>query len=218
MKLVIVSDTHGCDFSLLNLPEADMLIHAGDWTNRGTIEEVSKFNAICGKVLDKYRLGIYVTPGNHDWLAQTDYDLCERLLTNCNLMINEGIESEGIKFWFSPYTPFFCNWAFMEEAEELEQIWSKIPEDTNVLITHGGPHKVLDLTNEYMNVGCRELAKRVSHLEHLRLHAFGHIHSAAGITKKINNVLNTQEVTFANVAICDEDYRMSNKATIFEVT
>ena len=211
MRVVLLSDTHNHDFTRLNLPDGDLLIHAGDWTNRGTIGELVRFNDYCGKAVEKYKYGIWVTPGNHDFLAQTATTLCENLLTNCNLMINERVTFDGINFWFSPYTPFFCNWAFMEEIDELATIWDKIPDDTNVLITHGPPKNILDVTvDDFMNVGCLELRKKIKRLPNLQLHAFGHIHSNYG--KLIES-----GVTFANVSSCDETYTLRNRPWVIDI-
>jgi hypothetical protein len=45
----------------------------------------------------------------------------------------------GYKFYGSPYTPAFCEWAFqLNETDAIEK-WKKIPEDTEILITHGPP-------------------------------------------------------------------------------
>jgi hypothetical protein len=38
-------------------------------------------------------------------------------------------------------------------------VWDKIPADTDVLITHGPPYGILDLTYDDEKVGCEELMK-----------------------------------------------------------
>ena len=210
MKLVALSDTHGLDFTN-SLPKGDMLIHCGDWTNNGTIPEIIRFNTYCSKIIDNFPLGIWITPGNHDWLAQTDPNLCESLLTNCNLMINESAVISGVNFYFSPITPEFCGWAFMREEDEIAHEWNKIPDNTNVLITHGPPFRILDMTEYGDRAGCRELASKVSELPDLKLHLFGHIH------KSYDRML-INGVTYANVASHSIGYsELGNAPMVFEV-
>lgn len=43
MKILFISDTHGQHRKLKNLPQADMLIHAGDISQRGEDHEVEGF-------------------------------------------------------------------------------------------------------------------------------------------------------------------------------
>ncbi len=56
---------------------------------------------------------------------------------------------EGLKFYGSPWQPTFHNWAFnLDRGEEIKKVWDKIPNDTDVLITHGPPFGILDKTVE----------------------------------------------------------------------
>ena len=43
MKILQISDTHNRHNELTNLPEADVIIHCGDFTEQGTEEEVLDF-------------------------------------------------------------------------------------------------------------------------------------------------------------------------------
>jgi len=37
-------------------------------------------------------------------------------------------------------TPEFCEWGFMKaRGEPIQEIWNKIPDQTDILITHGPP-------------------------------------------------------------------------------
>ena len=36
-------------------------------------------------------------------------------------------------------------------------MWDKIPKDTDILITHGPPYKLLDQTITGIDAGCRDL-------------------------------------------------------------
>jgi hypothetical protein len=58
------------------------------------------------------------------------------------------VEIEGLKIFGSPYQPLFYNWGFQYHASRAEEIWSAIPKDTDILITHGPPHGILDANSE----------------------------------------------------------------------
>lgn len=218
MRICAISDTH--NYPIDELPEADILLVAGDVTNQGTIPEISRFNEYCKNNLHKYTYGIYVTPGNHDWLAQKHPAMCEELLDSCNLLIDESVSIQGLNFYFSPWTPWFFDWAFNFNENDIQQAtehWARIPDDTHVLITHGPPRSILDRTPDRYdhmgrNVGCGPLLYRTLDLEELRLHVFGHIHHSANSYEKHGNKV------YANVSLCNERYQPINKAFLADVT
>ena len=93
---------------------------------------------------------------------------------------------DGIKFWGSPHTPTFGEWAFMKKREKINRVWDTIPDDTNVLIVHGPPKGVRDLSFDQQGdlemCGCGALTKRCWALkDSLKLVAFGHIHNMDGV-------------------------------------
>jgi len=61
-----------------------------------------------------------------------------------------------------------------------EAVYSQIPEDTEILLTHTPAHYILDETKRRVRAGCGVLARRLGELEGCRLHVFGHIHEARG--------------------------------------
>lgn len=209
MRIVFISDTHSNRFSDL-LPEGDLLIHAGDFSVAGSIKEVAVFNLECEKALPKYTHGIYVSPGNHDFLAESDRFLCQRILTNANLVLDESFELEGIKFYASPHQPVFFEWAFNQEPDVLEYYWSLIPTETDVLITHGPPKGRLDLTVRGQYVGCDLLADRIKELEALRLHCFGHIHNGYGYEWNCGKL-------YVNASMCDNRNWLVNPPIVVDI-
>jgi len=64
--------------------------------------------------------------------------------------------------------------------KEAEDIYARIPSDTEILLTHTPPYEVLDKTRRGKNAGCGVLAARLEQLHACRLHVFGHIHEAHG--------------------------------------
>jgi Icc-related predicted phosphoesterase len=100
-------------------------------------------------------------------------------VTNATYLEDAGCEIGGLRFYGSPWTPLFWDWAFMLPDAELVEKWKAIPSGLDVLITHGPPHGVLDLTNRNDRAGSLALLHRVREAKP-RLHVFGHIHEAAG--------------------------------------
>lgn len=210
MKIVCISDTH-CQLEAVDLPEGDLLIHSGDATYRGTVKEIVDFNASLGKIKHKYKHGIIFCPGNHDWLYETNSTLAKELTTNATVLINESITVDGFKIYGSPFTPFFHAWAFnLYRGKDLAGNWSKVPDDTNILVTHGPAYGILDALEDGGNVGCQDLSDRIRSLSQLKLHISGHIHfSHSSIIK--------DGVVYVNASICDERYNPTNKSIVIDL-
>ena len=49
MRLVAIADTHSFHDDLV-IPDGDVLVHAGDMTQYGTVEELEEFNAVEGEM------------------------------------------------------------------------------------------------------------------------------------------------------------------------
>ncbi|BES73383.1 hypothetical protein RE428_44010 [Marinobacter nanhaiticus D15-8W] len=206
MRIVSISDTHSMHRQITDIPEGDVLVHAGDCLGRGALSELEDLNDWLGSMPHTHKLLI---AGNHDWCFQTEPELARQVLTNATYLEGEGITLEGVKFWGSPYTPRFQNWAFqLDRGPELERHWQQIPGDTDVLITHGPPGGVFDAVMGYggiERVGCFDLIERIEQLS-LRAHIFGHIHEGYGSQTRPRD-----NVSFVNASICDERYRPINR-------
>lgn len=104
------------------------------------------------------------------------------------------------------------NWAFMlDRGQALREVWAQIPENTDVLITHGPPLGFGDAT--YIgsrNVGCADLLERIDDLR-LRVHVFGHIHEGYGVYKRRSTAL-------VNASTCTEWYEPTNPPVLFELS
>ncbi len=179
MIIDCISDTHG-RHGELDLPGGDLLIHAGDCSHDGEIDEVLEFLTWFEAQNYTYRL---LVPGNHD----TVFDLIpEHLDEECKkrgitLLNDSGCIIEGIKIWGSPIFPTASDRAFhRERGEDIRKHWDLIPKDTELLITHGPPYGILD---EILgkNYGCEDLHETILQTK-IILHIFGHIHMARGHT------------------------------------
>ncbi len=207
LRIVCLSDTHNFNEEI-TVPDGDVLIHAGDATMRGTIDEIVFFNQWFKK--QPHRHKIFVA-GNHDWLFETNNRLARELLDNSICYLQDShIEIEGLKIYGSPWQPRFYDWAFnLNRGEEMAEKWKMIPADTDILITHGPPHEILDLTPNGDSAGCEELRKIVEKIRP-KVHIFGHIHSGYGTIEKFG-------VKFINASNCDESYSPINPPIVFDI-
>lgn len=208
MRLVCLSDTHGLH-ERLTLPPGDVLLHAGDCTNLGKLAEVQDFLNWFSEVGEfKYRVFI---AGNHDLVFDDDPKAIRPLIPkNVRYLLDSGVKLGGLKFWGSPYTPWFHDWAFNCRGQAIEPHWDKIPHDVDVLITHGPPYGVLDkLQDNGMEVGCPFLKRALTRCQP-RLHLFGHIHEGYGQVQ-------SEHTLFMNASICNLAYRPVNAPVVTEL-
>jgi Icc-related predicted phosphoesterase len=197
IKIHAISDTHN-RHNKFTMPGGDILIHAGDATLGGKVSEVMNFLDWYAK--QNYKHKIFV-PGNHDWLFEENPSLCADECKNRGIILlnDSGIEIEGIKIWGSPVQPEFCSWAFNRNQIEIQPHWDMIPEDTEILITHGPAWDRLDfIPQQNKNVGCPALYKRIMETN-VKLHIFGHIHESRGYTYKDGKV-------WVNASVLDGQY------------
>ena len=186
------------------VPDGDLLIHAGDATVMGTIEEISQFAEWFLSLPHKHKIFV---PGNHDWLYFKNMELAKTLLP---CLHDDFIKIEGLKIYGSAWQPEFCNWAFgLPRGQVLHHVWQRIPDDTDILITHTPPKNILDATYQGEAVGCEELFKRVMKVKP-KLHVFGHIHESYGQIE-LNGTI------FVNASICDRAYVANRKPIVVDL-
>jgi Icc-related predicted phosphoesterase len=176
MRIICISDTHSYHDKTV-VPNGDILIHAGDITRHGALEDVESFDRWLGTLPHRHKLAVC---GNHDFCFQDQAAEARRRITNAIYLEDDAITIEGIKVYGTPWQPWFGGWAFnLERGPEIAAKWALIPDDTQILITHGPPEGILDRNNWGEHCGCRDLLDRVMEVSP-RLHVFGHIHEAAG--------------------------------------
>jgi Icc-related predicted phosphoesterase len=187
------------------LPEGDILVHAGDMTSTGTLGQIHEFNNWLGTLSFS---NIICVPGNHDRAFEREFSNARKIMTNCHVLVDEEIVIDGVKFYGSPWQPFFCNWSFnLTRGKELANKWKMIPEDTDVLITHSPPFGIHDAT-AIEQCGCVDLLERVSEVRP-KVHIFGHIHESYGRSE-------VSGIKFINASICNGYYEPINKPIIVE--
>lgn len=214
MKIVAISDTHSYH-RRVQIPDGDILIHAGDITWRGELEIFADFTNWLKELPHANKL---VICGNHELgiSSSSKRGIVLRMFQDAGItyLENSGITIDGVNFYGSPATPAFMDWEWnYRRGHEIGAIWDLIPENTNVLITHGPPYGILDSVQDHTRgpQGCEMLREKVEQLPNLKIHAFGHLHMMGGQTMKLGNT------TFANVAICDDAYNTTRLATVLEI-
>ncbi len=210
MRLVCISDTHSMHWNMPAIPDGDVLIHAGDSLGQGTLENIDDLNDWLGTLPHRHKI---VIAGNHDWAFQETPQLSRHALTNAIYLEDRGVEINGVQFWGTPWTPTFMDWAFMlERGEPLYQKWQLIPDNTDVLITHGPPRGIGDEASvgfKSQNVGCNDLLKRILELK-LKAHVFGHIHEGYGEYVR-------GPTRLINASICTVRYRPTNPPIVLDI-
>ncbi|WP_339804881.1 metallophosphatase domain-containing protein [uncultured Marinobacter sp.] len=211
MRLVCISDTHSLHRRIPEIPDGDVLIHAGDCLGAGTLSNVEELNEWLGALPHHHKI---VIAGNHDWAFQETPELAREALTQAIYLEDSGVEIDGVRFWGSPWTPTFMDWAFMlERGQPLHEQWKQIPDDTNVLITHGPPKDIgdeVDLGFRCQNVGCVDLKHRVAQMTQLRAHIFGHIHEGYG-------EYHIGGSRFINASTCTARYEPTNPPIVLDI-
>jgi predicted phosphodiesterase len=206
MRIVAISDTHGFHRSL-QIPDGDVLVHAGDCTRYGRLAEVDDLNDWLGSLPHRHKI---VIAGNHDSCFERDRDAAETLLTNATYLQDSAITLDGLHFYGSPWQPEFQQWSFnLPRGEPLREKWLMIPVETDVLITHGPPHGILDQIHDFQHAGCEELLAAVERLRP-RVHIFGHIHEGAGVAER-------GPTRFINASSCTFRYEPANPPRVIDL-
>ncbi|GLE03404.1 hypothetical protein PINS_up012306 [Pythium insidiosum] len=226
MKVVCISDTHGLHEELLaatGIPDGDVLVHAGDFTDTGDRDEVLAFNAFLARLPHRYKL---VVAGNHEstfdrafypshWQQYGhrqayDPDEVRALLTNALYLEDAAVAIDGVVFYGSPWQPEFCSWAFnLPRGAALLDKWRAIPAGVDVLVTHTPPLGRGDQVG-HMRVGCADLLREVQHRIRPQFHVFGHVHEGYGSSSD-------GVTTFLNASSCTHEYEAVNPPMVLEL-
>ncbi len=191
MIIDCISDLHGYKPELQG---GDLLIVAGDLTARDKDSEYIELMLWLTK--QDYKKKVMIA-GNHDGKLEAWQPM---KLDDVDYLCDSATEYEGLKIWGAPWTPTFYYWYFMKDrGEPIKEMWDKIPDDVDILVTHGPPYGILD-----NRLGCMDLTNALPRLTKLKLHVFGHIHESPG-----QEVING--TTFVNASIMDKRYRPFHK-------
>lgn len=208
MKIIAVSDMHG---RLPTIPECDLLLIAGDICSHGSTHSQlfwlrKEFRIWLDQVPAKE---IVAVAGNHDWVFQKQPGQIPKF--RWHYLLDRSIELNGLVIHGSPWQPIFYDWAFNLSEEELAEKFALIPDNADIVVTHGPPLGFRDETPSGLHVGSSALRRRIDQVQPA-LHVFGHIHHSHGTVKTHDS-----STLFANVSVVDEDYAMVHNPTGFQL-
>jgi Icc-related predicted phosphoesterase len=200
--VALISDTHG---SLPVIPDGvSAVLHAGDiGVDR---DPVTWFRDVLYPWARRCPVPIYATFGNHDRIGER-FMVPDGIPTNLRLETDALVNVLGVPVWFSPWSLRYGDWAFMAPERVLAIKYAKIPETTQVIVTHGPPWLAGDRTTSGACTGSASLGERMGQLPDLRLVVCGHIHEAFGAH-------DLGGVPVLNVSVVDEWYDMVHAPTV----
>lgn len=193
VTIVCISDTH--DHVLPTVPGGDVLIHAGDLTSKGTIEQVRAQLDWLKSLPHRHKI---VVAGNHDRCLDDRLRAeqssepgggklsCESrpiewaditYLSDSSTIVQLA-DGRALHVYGNPHTPRFGDFAFQYDPKS--DYWAgRIPAEADIVVTHGPPLCHLD-TNAYGgHVGCKSLLKDLQRVKP-KVAIHGHIHEAHG--------------------------------------
>ncbi|KAI0823466.1 Metallo-dependent phosphatase-like protein, partial [Trametes gibbosa] len=181
IRVVCISDTHNAHLHLPPLPHGDILVHAGDLTDRGTESEIR--NALSWLSAAPHQHKVFIA-GNHD-VALADRATRSAILADYpNLTYLEdssttlGIHGRSITIYGTPRTLRRGGGigAFLYRPRDSLQWAQTIPSGTHILLTHGPPQYHRDVAG----LGCGRLRQELWRVRPA-LHVCGHIHAGRGV-------------------------------------
>lgn len=225
-RFVCFSDTHGKHKAIptSHIVEGDVLLHAGDFSNTGEPQQVKDLAEWLAAYPAAHKV---VIAGNHDVTFHADYykrawqryhrspadvEATRALLTGpsspCIYLEDATTEVLGYQIYGSPWQPEFCDWAFNLVPEELAPKWAEIPPDVDILMTHGPPWGIGDMTFCGKRAGCDHLLRAIRQRP-VTVHVSGHIHEGYGAVE--------DDVLFVNASTCTLKYKPMNKPVVFDL-
>src|SRR6476646_5418387 len=214
MRIAISGDWHG--WLPQEIPECDLLLVPGDIglgeKLGGNLIEVLMTDWL--KFLNSLDCQVIAVAGNHDFEDQV------RIMRHMpwKYLEDELVEFEGLKIWGSPWSdPFGYGWAFNMSQEDQAEYWKQVPDDVDIIVSHGPPRGLRDQVSYFdgmswvnKNVGSFELRERMEQLENLKLVACGYIHPQYGLQKKWGHVV-------ANGSMVNNKYQPTNKPIVVDL-
>ena len=207
VRVVVVSDTHGLHDTFGPLPDGDILIHCGDFTDKGTAEEVASFDRWLSECPHLYKV---VVSGNHDVSAFSTFDPARaaELLPSATHYLDCGhIELCGLRIFGISWKRQFGAANLIAALEQRRPHLETLPID--ILVCHEPPSGTLD-----GGYGCDTIKTlMVDDGGCARVNLFGHVHEARGSVwisgeRLLMNCANVQKHRVAALA----------PAVVFELT
>jgi predicted phosphohydrolase len=207
LRVVCISDTH-MQCRRVEVPPGDVLIHAGDLTTSGTLEQLASEVAWLRRLPHTHKV---VIAGNHDFCFERHSAAAQDLCDGLTYLQDQEATVAGLRIYGSPWQPRFFDWAFnLGRGEPLRRVWDRIPEGLDLLVTHGPPRSIGDRTSDGDSVGCDDLLAATRRTAP-QFHIFGHIHEGYGVHRD-------GPTTYVNASTVDVRYRPMNAPIVLDVT
>lgn len=212
MRVAVTSDWHG--YIPPEIPDCDLVLFAGDMGIGETFSHDPEVLVVDWNNWMVDQPPMVAVAGNHDFENQVKI----MKFLPWQYLEDEMVEVEGLKIWGSPWSnPFGYGWAFNMEEEDQVELFKQIPDDVDIIISHGPPKGLRDTVSYFdglawvnKGVGSDALRKRMEQLENLKLVACGHIHPQYGLQKKWGH-------TVINGSLCNNQYKPVNKPIVIEL-
>lgn len=122
------------------------------------------------------------------------------------------------KVYGSPLSPANGMWAFGYKPEDAAQIWSKIPLDTDIVITHTPPKYHCDERKDRRSVGCEQLREALWRIRP-KLHICGHVHESRGVDRILWD-LGASNIKYKETSVVhwEDPARGNNKLSLLDLT
>lgn len=179
MRVLALSDTHGNHKKFRSLPDADIFLHAGDFTRYGSGAE--EFAVWFHRL--PYRVKL-LTLGNHegkDAVQKYSPDQWQALFGPL-LLLDRGarvkIGGRDLVILGLPY------------ATKLPQV----PSGVDIVLSHEPPYRILDSTFGGGHAGSEAIAELVREADP-PVHAFGHVHARGGEAERREHVTHINAAT-----------------------
>lgn len=206
-RFVCLSDTHN-HHRALEVPDGDVLLHAGDFTMNGTEAETRDFAEWFEALPHRRKVLI---AGNHDRMFQERPEEARALVHFADYLEDEALEIDGLRLWGSPWQPEFGGWAFGRPAgAPMAEVWNAVEGVVDILLTHAPPKGLMDRIHNGVGIGCAALTEALPGIAP-RLHVFGHVHESRG-THLSHARLSV------NAATCDHRYRKAHEPIVVDHT
>lgn len=227
MKLVAISDIHG------KLPKheaflgAEAILLAGDICpvdDHDLYYQLSWLDTYFRKWLERQLYPVIGVPGNHDFVFEAWPEKVEALKLPWTNIRDKAYDFNGVRFYGTSWVPNLVGWAFYATPGKLANEFAKIPDNTDVLISHGPPFGLCDGIYEdgkdayppldraqIDHVGSKELRTALLERPEIDWVVCGHIHTGLHTPVKFG------DTKIVNVSLLNEEYAVEFKPFFFEV-
>lgn len=205
-----LSDTHGHEREV-EVPEGDILVFAGDFAWSGNHGEWSSWIEWLRSLPHRFKI---VVAGNHDGILTQPF-FRHQVEEVAAYLEGASVLAGGLKVFGSPFIPRTgFGWSFEAASSRLRRIWTGVPDDTDLIVSHGPPLGAVDQDHTGAHLGDPEFARMLGRWHEERSSpppqaiVCGHIHEAHGEGLVMG-------IRTHNVAVCDAQYDPVHPATIF---